>query len=145
MKFRSLHILPLLAALILAFSACEDSASPVGPSIVDDTVDIVIDSSFTVSGNVVRVQSIAPRTTIQMLGTLDIPGYGRLSSNVVTQFIPSVELDTANFGPAVAEQVEEEEAVRQIIDDLNLVGTDGTGLYQIDRQLATRTFVAPQL
>ncbi|MDE6207840.1 MAG: DUF4270 domain-containing protein [Muribaculaceae bacterium] len=100
MKFRSLHILPLLAALILAFSACEDSASPVGPSIVDDTVDIVIDSSFTVSGNVVRVQSIAPRTTIQMLGTLDIPGYGRLSSNVVTQFIPSVELDTANFGPA---------------------------------------------
>ena len=45
----------------------------------------------------------------------------------------------------VAEQVEEEEAVRQIIDDLNLVGTDGTGLYQIDRQLATRTFVAPQL
>lgn len=45
----------------------------------------------------------------------------------------------------VAEQVEEEDAVRQIIDDLTLVGTDGTGLYQIDRQLATRTYVAPQL
>ncbi|MBD5237316.1 MAG: ferritin [Bacteroidales bacterium] len=45
----------------------------------------------------------------------------------------------------VAEQVEEEETVRQIIDDLNLVGSDGTGLYQIDRQLATRTYVAPQL
>ncbi len=45
----------------------------------------------------------------------------------------------------IAEQVEEEDTVRQIIDDLNLVGTDGTGLYQIDRQLATRTFVAPQL
>lgn len=45
----------------------------------------------------------------------------------------------------VAEQVEEEESVRQIIDDLALVGTDGTGLYQIDRELATRTFVAPTL
>lgn len=45
----------------------------------------------------------------------------------------------------IAEQVEEEDTVRQILDDLSLVGTDGTGLYQIDRQLATRTFVAPQL
>lgn len=45
----------------------------------------------------------------------------------------------------VAEQVEEEENVRQIIDDLNLVGNDGTGLLQIDRELGARTFVAPQL
>ena len=45
----------------------------------------------------------------------------------------------------VAEQVEEEENVRQIIDDLILVGEDGTGLLQIDRELGARTFVAPQL
>lgn len=45
----------------------------------------------------------------------------------------------------VAEQVEEEENVRQIIDDLTLVGNDGTGLYQIDKELGTRTYVAPQL
>lgn len=45
----------------------------------------------------------------------------------------------------IAEQVEEEDTVRQIIDDLTLVGNDGTGLYQIDRQLAGRTFVQPQL
>ena len=45
----------------------------------------------------------------------------------------------------VAEQVEEEESVRQIIDDLKLVGQDGTGLLQIDRELGARTFVAPQL
>lgn len=45
----------------------------------------------------------------------------------------------------VAEQVEEEETVRQIIDDLNLVGEDGTGILQIDRELGTRTFTAPQL
>lgn len=45
----------------------------------------------------------------------------------------------------VAEQVEEEDTVRQILDDLNLIGNDGTGLYQLDRQLASRTFVAPTL
>ena len=45
----------------------------------------------------------------------------------------------------VAEQVEEEESVRQIIDDLTLVGNDGTGLLQIDRDLAGRTYTAPQL
>ena len=45
----------------------------------------------------------------------------------------------------VAEQVEEEESVRQIIDDLTLIGEDGTGLLQIDRELGARTFTAPQL
>ncbi|MDE5663617.1 MAG: ferritin [Muribaculaceae bacterium] len=45
----------------------------------------------------------------------------------------------------IAEQVEEEENVRQIIDDLTLVGNDGLGLFQIDRELGQRTFVAPQL
>lgn len=45
----------------------------------------------------------------------------------------------------VAEQVEEEESVRQIIDDLSLVGNDGTGLLQIDRELGARTYTAPQL
>lgn len=45
----------------------------------------------------------------------------------------------------VAEQVEEEESVRQIIDDLDLIGEDGTGLLQLDRELGLRTFTAPQL
>ena len=45
----------------------------------------------------------------------------------------------------IAEQVEEEESVRQIIDDLKLVGNDGTGLLQIDRELGSRTYTAPVL
>ena len=45
----------------------------------------------------------------------------------------------------VAEQVEEEENVRQILDDLNLVGEDGVGIFQLDRELGARTFIAPQL
>ena len=45
----------------------------------------------------------------------------------------------------IAEQVEEEESVRQIIDDLTLVGNDGTGLLQIDRELGSRSYSEPQL
>lgn len=45
----------------------------------------------------------------------------------------------------VAEQVEEEDTVRQIIDDLTLVGNEGVGLLQIDRELGARIFTAPQL
>lgn len=45
----------------------------------------------------------------------------------------------------VAEQVEEEDTVRQILDDLSLVGNDGTGLFQLDRELGQRQFVAPNL
>lgn len=44
----------------------------------------------------------------------------------------------------IAEQVEEEENVQHILDSLELIGTDGTGLYQFDLQLGQRTYTAPQ-
>lgn len=43
----------------------------------------------------------------------------------------------------VAEQVEEEENVRHILDSLVLIGSDGTGMYQFDQQLGQRTYTAP--
>lgn len=43
----------------------------------------------------------------------------------------------------VAEQVEEEETAQDLIDNLTLVGTDGTGIYQIDAELANRTYTTP--
>lgn len=45
----------------------------------------------------------------------------------------------------VAEQVEEEENVQDILDTLKLIGNDGTGLYQYDRELASRTYTAPSI
>ena len=44
----------------------------------------------------------------------------------------------------IAEQVEEEASVQEILDNLSLVGQDGTGILQIDRELGARTFTAPQ-
>lgn len=45
----------------------------------------------------------------------------------------------------IAEQVEEEHNVQDILDNLKLVNGDGTGILQIDRELATRTYVAPSI
>jgi ferritin len=43
----------------------------------------------------------------------------------------------------VAEQVEEEAAVKEIIQKLKLVGDSGEGLFLIDRELAQRVFTPP--
>ena len=43
----------------------------------------------------------------------------------------------------VAEQVEEEETAQDIIDNLTLVGEDGTGIFQIDTELGQRTYNVP--
>lgn len=43
----------------------------------------------------------------------------------------------------VAEQVEEEDNAQELIDNFKLVGTDGTGIYQLDEKLATRVYIAP--
>ena len=45
----------------------------------------------------------------------------------------------------IAEQVEEEETAQDLIDNFTLVGEDGTGIYQIDAELAKRTYKAPTL
>lgn len=97
MKFRSLHILPAALALSSAFIACDDNANTIGGSLSGENVSIVIDSAFTLSGNTVRVNSINPKTSTQLLGNIAIEGFGSLSSSVVTQFLPSTVLDTANF------------------------------------------------
>lgn len=40
----------------------------------------------------------------------------------------------------VTEQVEEEATVKEIIDNIKLVGDNGFGLYTLDKELSTRTF-----
>ena len=74
--------------------------SPIGGSLTGENVEIIIDSSFTVSGTTYRVASVTPKTTHLLIGNISVPGYGNLSSEVVTQFLPSTMLDTADFSAA---------------------------------------------
>ena len=43
----------------------------------------------------------------------------------------------------IDEQVEEEESAKDIIDKLKLIGDNGYGLYQLDKELAARVYTAP--
>jgi ferritin len=43
----------------------------------------------------------------------------------------------------ISEQVEEEDTVRGLIDKINLIGEDGTGIYQFDKELAARVYTTP--
>ena len=43
----------------------------------------------------------------------------------------------------VSEQVEEEATVSEIVGQLRLIGSEGSGIYMKDRELAQRVFVAP--
>lgn len=45
----------------------------------------------------------------------------------------------------IAEQVEEESTLQDILDNLELVNGDGTGILQIDRELGARTYTEPQV
>lgn len=43
----------------------------------------------------------------------------------------------------IAEQVEEEETAKGLIDRLKLIGDNGLALYMLDQELATRTYTVP--
>lgn len=43
----------------------------------------------------------------------------------------------------VAEQVEEEDSARQLIDKFTLIGSDGMGQYMLDQELAARVYNVP--
>ncbi len=45
----------------------------------------------------------------------------------------------------VKEQGEEEANFHELIDNVNLLGEDSRGLYMLDRELASRVYVAPSL
>lgn len=87
--------LVLAAAIALVFQACSEG-SEIGESIVQDKVLVVVDSSFTITGKTVENNVVLSRTITQLIGRVDAPGYGSLSSEFVTQFMPALKLDTAN-------------------------------------------------
>ncbi|WP_028577085.1 ferritin [Desulfomicrobium escambiense] len=43
----------------------------------------------------------------------------------------------------VAEQVEEEDSVNEVVQKLRMVGSNGGGLFMMDRDMATRVFTPP--
>lgn len=92
MKIKSIFASAITLAVI-TFTAC-DNDTTLGSSLVEDTITITVDSTFTVTGHSVANSAVQSRTLLQLLGRIDAEGFGSLSSDVVTQFMPSSSLDT---------------------------------------------------
>lgn len=124
-----------LMSLLAAMTACDDSTSMIGGSLVEDEAEIIIDSSFVASGHPLLDPPIMSRTISQLIGDIDARGYGRLSSEIVTQFMPSLNLDTTGVAP------EDVDSVKMILfyDNASLVGDSlvpmGLTIYRLNRQL----------
>ena len=88
----------LSAALVVALglSSCGDENSMIGSSIVDTNMEIVVDSSFQklITVESVPNDSVVGRTITQLIGRISIPGYGKLETDFLTQFMPAAAFDT---------------------------------------------------
>jgi len=84
-------------AIILAlFTACDDDVTTVGNSLVTDKSEVIIDSSFIVTGQSVPNNDIQSRTITQLLGEFNAKEFGSFKSEFVTQFMPALQIDTTN-------------------------------------------------
>ncbi|MBR1882776.1 MAG: DUF4270 family protein [Muribaculaceae bacterium] len=83
----------LLAAIFPAMYSCTDEN--IGSSLAETRVSIIEDSSFVITGTSVRNERLLSRTSTQLLGIIKSNGYGTLRSDVVTQFMPAMAIDTS--------------------------------------------------
>ncbi len=105
------------AALCLsAVTSCDDNISSIGSSIVEDQVEIMVDSTFVITGHSVPNTEVQARTVLQLLGSITAGSYGTFESSVVTQFMP-----TQNF---ITEGVTD-----QTIDSVKLIMRVPLGAY----------------
>lgn len=72
---------------------------------VTDEVKIIVDTTFTVSGRSVMNDLVQSRTVLQLLGSIDAEGYGKLSSDIVCQYMPSAYVDTVGVKPEYIDSV----------------------------------------
>ena len=94
------HIIAFaVAAVALATALCSCSDETIGGSITDTRSLIVADSSFTITGSSVASEHLRSRSSQQLIGVVTSPGYGTLQSDVVTEFMPTVEITTARVTP----------------------------------------------
>ena len=128
-------------ALILATSlfSCDDSSS-IGSSITQEEVEIIVDSTFTITGKTVESERIQSRTLTQLLGKINANGYGELSSDVVTQFMPAGVIDT---GGVTANDIDSIKLILQIPNGGYIgdsIAPMGLKVYRLNKQLPSPIF-----
>lgn len=125
----------LLLGLLLICGIYSCSDDTIGTSIADTKLEIVADSSFTVSGASVRNEKILTRTMTQLLGAIKAKNFGELSSDFVCQLLPSNSIDTAGVTAEMIDSI-------RLIMRIPISGFIGdsvmpmrVNVYQLDKQL----------
>lgn len=90
---KQLFYVILAAGVLLSLYACTDDT--IGVSITDGVSSIIEDSSFVLTGHSVRNDRVQMRTSTKMLGTLRADGFGDLTAEAVTSWMPAMSIDTA--------------------------------------------------
>lgn len=83
---------PIVASLLIMV-ACEENLNELGSSIGSASFTITEDSLI-IPSKTVEVDSCYSNTLKQMLGNVSIPDFGTIDSELLTQLIPAVRLDT---------------------------------------------------
>lgn len=92
---RLVYAIIAAVGISLAFS-CNDGSS-IGNSLSEESIIIIVDSNFTVSGRSYPIDSVQSRTLSQLIGQISAPRFGAIYSDFVGQFMPSIALDTVDI------------------------------------------------
>lgn len=118
----------LLLGILMSCGIYSCTDDTIGSSITNTGLEIVADSSFTVSGNSVRNEKILTRTMTQLLGSINIKNFGELNSDFVCQFLPTTTLDTTGV-------------TAEMIDSIRLIMRTPIGEYVGDSVMPMRVNV----
>ncbi len=132
------HNILLSLVCCCAIAACDDAVTTIGSSLDASSITITVDSTFTqASGESIFTDSIIGRTTDPLLGNLTLQNYGTLGTGFLTQFMPTLNIDTAGVTA---------ETLDSLVLFLNYYNTDLLGdslapmvvnIYRLDRTISS--------
>lgn len=96
MRCKSFAAYAILATAGL-LTACDDGTNTLGSTLVVDSIDVEMYEAPAPEGISVANPTIQSRSVVQLLGLLEAEGYGKLQSDIVTQFTPASVIDLTKF------------------------------------------------
>lgn len=94
MKIKSIYAAAAALFSLAAFSSCEDSTSPIGGSLVNGEVTIVVDTlEMKLDALSILEPNFDSRTQTKLLGRINVPEYGSLDCSFVSQLMCATKMN----------------------------------------------------
>lgn len=94
MKIKSIYAAAAALFSLAAFSSCEDSTSPIGGSLVNGEVTIVVDTlEMKLDASSILEPNFDSRTQTKLLGRINVPEYGSLDCSFVSQLMCATKMN----------------------------------------------------